>query len=147
VRRSLQDDDDDNTTMMMMPANAIRVTLVLSCLIVPVQGFGTRDALALKRQQGLLLFAVRPAKKGSHVHTTASDPHPDAAATLEGDAHIMFDPMAGHKGVDMARAHACADHFGQCSVEEMQELRDSYVYGGRGVNVVRFELIAALAST
>jgi hypothetical protein len=116
--------------MIMMPANAIRVTLVLSCLVAPVQGFGTRDALALKRQQHQqpLLFAARPAKKGSQARTTASDPHPDAAATLEGDAHIMFDPMAGHKGVDMARAHACADHVGQCSVEEMQELRDSYVY-------------------
>jgi hypothetical protein len=39
--------------------------------------------------------------------------------------HVSFDPA--YKGVDMARAHDCAEHFGKCSVEEMQELRDSYV--------------------
>ena len=108
---------------MMPPKNAMRVTLVLSFLIAPVEGFGTRDAMAFTRRP----FVFKPSK-ASQLRT--ADPHPDAAAAASavgGDSHIMFDPMEGYKGVDMARAHACADHFGQCTVEEMQELRDSYV--------------------
>jgi hypothetical protein len=108
--------------MMMLPANVMRVTLVLWCLIAPAEGFGTKDATTWTRRRP---FVVVMPLKASQLRT--ADPNPDAA-TVEGDSHIMFDPMEGYKGVDMARAHACADHFGQCTVDEMQELRDSYVF-------------------
>jgi hypothetical protein len=37
----------------------------------------------------------------------------------------LFDPMmSSSKLVDMTRAHECAEHFGKCPVNEIQDLRD-----------------------
>jgi len=49
-----------------------------------------------------------------------------ALKSTEDGRHIAVDPMAGEssKPVDMARAKDCADHFGKCSVEEIEALRD-----------------------
>jgi hypothetical protein len=35
------------------------------------------------------------------------------------------DPMTSSKPVDMTRAHDCAEHFGRCSVNEIEELKDN----------------------
>jgi hypothetical protein len=39
--------------------------------------------------------------------------------------HISFNPMEGYKPVNEKRAKECAEHFGECSVEEMEYIRDS----------------------
>lgn len=39
--------------------------------------------------------------------------------------HITVDPMDGNKVVDMNRAKHCAENFGECSVEEMEFLKNS----------------------
>lgn len=43
----------------------------------------------------------------------------------EAGHHISFNPMEGYQPVNEKRARECAEHFGECSVEEMQYLRDS----------------------
>ena len=45
-------------------------------------------------------------------------------ATKESE-DLTFNPAEGYKGVDLARAKECADNFGKCSVEEIEELRSS----------------------
>jgi hypothetical protein len=42
-----------------------------------------------------------------------------------GGHHISFNPMEGYKPVNEKRARECAEHFGECSVDEMEHLRDS----------------------
>lgn len=49
---------------------------------------------------------------------------------VEGETHITVNPMEGYKGVDLARAKECAEHFGECSVEEMEDLRKSELVSG-----------------
>lgn len=39
--------------------------------------------------------------------------------------HVTFNPMEGYQSVNEQRARECAEHFGQCSVEEMEQLRES----------------------
>ena len=39
--------------------------------------------------------------------------------------HIAINPMDGFKGVDLERARVCAEHFGECTVEEMEVLKSS----------------------
>jgi hypothetical protein len=43
----------------------------------------------------------------------------------EKEHQLSFNAMEGYKSVDLARAKDCADHFGKCSVEEMEQLRNS----------------------
>lgn len=47
------------------------------------------------------------------------------SATSHENNHLNFNPMEGYRSVDMARAKECAEHFGECSLEEIQDLRDS----------------------
>jgi len=39
--------------------------------------------------------------------------------------HITINPMEGYKGVDVERARECAENFGECSVEEIEQLKNS----------------------
>jgi hypothetical protein len=43
----------------------------------------------------------------------------------EASRHISFNPMEGYQPVNEKRARECAEHFGECSVAEMEHLRDS----------------------
>jgi hypothetical protein len=43
----------------------------------------------------------------------------------EAGHHISFNPMEGYQPVNEKRARECAEHFGECSVDEMEFLRDS----------------------
>jgi hypothetical protein len=44
------------------------------------------------------------------------------------EKHLSFNPLEGYQGVDVNRAKECAEHFGKCSVEEMEELYNSECY-------------------
>ena len=41
------------------------------------------------------------------------------------DKSLTFNPMEGYQSIDLKRAKECAEHFGKCSVEEMEQLKDS----------------------
>ena len=43
----------------------------------------------------------------------------------EEDDSLSFNPVEGYRSVDIPRAEYCAKNFGVCSVEEMQDLRNS----------------------
>lgn len=43
----------------------------------------------------------------------------------EKDHDLMYNPMDDYQSVDMDRAKRCAENFGECSIEEMEHLRDS----------------------
>lgn len=45
---------------------------------------------------------------------------------VDKDGHdLTYNPMEDYQSVDMKRAQQCAENFGECSVEEMEQLRDS----------------------
>jgi hypothetical protein len=94
----------------------MRPALLALCLLLSfaavVDGFGAAKAAAAAKRR--LPFGL-PRLAASQ---TSSETPPEKG-------HVSFDPA--YKGVDLARAHECADHYGKCSVEEMQEIRDSYV--------------------
>lgn len=61
-------------------------------------------------------FFVKPI--GRRTRTIISD--------VEKDTHgLAYDPMEDYQSVDMDRAKVCAENFGECSVEEMERLRNS----------------------
>jgi hypothetical protein len=39
--------------------------------------------------------------------------------------HISVNPMEGNKSVDINRARECAENFGKCSIEEMEQIKNS----------------------
>jgi hypothetical protein len=39
--------------------------------------------------------------------------------------HITFNPLEGYQSVDLARAKECAENFGKCSVQEMEQIKSS----------------------
>jgi hypothetical protein len=66
------------------------------------------------------------------VAVTAFQVHPHRSGRLvvlsgtKEDSDLTFDRMEGYpQSVDFARAKECAEHFGECSVEEMDILRKS----------------------
>ena len=65
-------------------------------------------------------FVLKPQTKAS----TRIAPSMFALYDKEGH-HITINPMDGFKGVDMERARVCAEHFGECTVEEMEALKSS----------------------
>ena len=100
--KSTKDRKHEAITMIMtkMMYNRMMMrTMIVALLWVSTQGFGVVPKL--HRTFGVAL------------------------QSSEDDHHIAFNPMAGYKSVDLDRAKDCAEHFGQCTVEEMQELRDS----------------------
>ncbi len=45
---------------------------------------------------------------------------------IEKDTHgLAYDPMEDYQSIDMERAKQCAENFGECSIEEMEHLRNS----------------------
>ena len=38
---------------------------------------------------------------------------------------LTFNPAEGYRSVNLPRANYCAEHFGVCSLEEIEDLRDS----------------------
>ena len=65
-------------------------------------------------------FVVQP----RHHHAVSSLTAAAAKFDKEGH-HITINPMEGYKGVDVERARECAEHFGKCSVEEIEQLKNS----------------------
>jgi len=41
------------------------------------------------------------------------------------DRHITFNPFEGYQAVDIDRAKECAENFGECSVQEIEQLRSN----------------------
>lgn len=73
-------------------------------------------------------FVVRPVSRVSS---------PLSATYDKKGHHITINPMEGDKGgVDLERARECADNFGKCTVEEIQELRDSKSQRAQGHTIV-----------
>lgn len=54
------------------------------------------------------------------------DRGPRVICDVDANAHdLTYNPMEDYQSVDMDRAKQCAENFGVCSVEEMENLRDS----------------------
>jgi hypothetical protein len=63
-------------------------------------------------------FVVKPVGLGGRARTVMYD--------IEKDTHsLAYDPMEDYQSVDMERAKQCAENFGECSIEEMEHLRNS----------------------
>ena len=73
-------------------------------------------------------FVLKPQTKAS----TRIAPSMFALYDKEGH-HITINPMDGFKGVDMERARVCAEHFGECTVEEMEALKSSKCVQGQPI--------------
>lgn len=94
-------------------------------LLLPT-AFGFRASLVLPRstsKSGWGQLLASSSTGGSGSSSSSSSP------TAEGDKnlqhHIEYNPMAGYQGVDLDRAKECAEHFGECTVDEMALLRES----------------------
>jgi hypothetical protein len=68
-----------------------------------------------------MAFAPMPKSKSLHSRLVLHD----GARFDEAGHHISFNPMEGYQPVNEKRAKECAEHFGECSVAEMEFLRDS----------------------
>jgi len=107
-------------------------------LVITAVGF-----LLLLRDRGVSAFGIttpEPSRFGRRAVATgatkgsASEPH-----------HIAFD-AGGHRIVDKERAKACAEHFGECSLEEIEQLRDGTCVGVGGWPTARVRMLCAMSS-
>ncbi|GAX18341.1 hypothetical protein FisN_23Hh235 [Fistulifera solaris] len=63
-------------------------------------------------------FVVKPVGIGGKARTVMWD--------IEKDTHgLAYDPMEDYQSIDMERAKQCAENFGECSIEEMEHLRNN----------------------
>jgi hypothetical protein len=67
-----------------------------------------------------MAFAPMPKSKSLHSRLVLHGSRFDEAGH-----HTSFNPMEGYQPVNEKRAKECAGHFGECSVDEMEFLRDS----------------------
>jgi hypothetical protein len=68
---------------------------------------------------GVAAFTVRPQISSPFVVLKASNKYDEKGH------HITMNPMEGYKGVDVERARDCAEHFGKCSAQEIEDLKSS----------------------
>ena len=81
----------------------------------------TRDTMMMTRTPTILSLACLATTTSAFLVQSKKSAL-TIAPVSKSENDLAFNPLDGLGPIDMERAHYCAEHFGECSVEEMEEL-------------------------